>query len=145
MQRRRSIRRIVFLVASMCGGTVVACSNESAPDPSVPQLLAPVAGAILDNGCVPEIDSIVWDFDWSDVAGATEYHLFVRNAGDVFAIINDSTITESSYHLSRATTYTGLTTDWVWWVRARVDGTFHDWGGPRGFNVEDPNTDCPAA
>lgn len=140
MHGRNSVSRIALGLVVVLA--LVACNSESAPDPSVPQLVAPASGAVLDNGCVPGVDSVVWDFDWSDVAGATEYQLYVRNASSVFAMINDSTLTQSSFHFSQDT-YTPNTTDWVWWVRARVDGTFRAWAGPRDFVVEEPNTDCP--
>jgi hypothetical protein len=140
MRGRHSVPRIAVVLVFIA--TVLACNSDSAPDPNVPQLVTPVSGAVLDNGCVPGVDSVVWDFDWADVPGATQYQLYVRNGTSVFAMINDSTLTQSSFHFSQST-YTPNTTDWVWWVRARVGGTFHDWAGPRDFSVEEPNTDCP--
>ena len=46
----------------------------------IPTLVAPTEGTLMDNGRLDGTDSIVWDFDWSDCAEATEYHLYVRNA-----------------------------------------------------------------
>jgi hypothetical protein len=139
------IHRLVSLAAAVTATAIVlSCStNAIAPDPSVPQLLAPVEGAVLDNGCVPGNDSLVWDFDWSDVPGATGYELFVQHQGSAFAEIDDSLITQSSFHYSLVASYTSDLTAWRWWVRAKVNGADHGWGGPVDFSVEAVNTDCP--
>jgi hypothetical protein len=132
--------------ALWCLGAValaIACGDSTNPDPNVPKLLSPAEAEVLDNGCVPDADSIVWNFDWADVPGATAYELFVSNGTGVFSTIDDSTITASNYHFSQANNYTNSTTGWLWWVRAKVDGSFHDWAGPRDFSVEAVNTDCP--
>jgi hypothetical protein len=42
-----------------------------------PTLIYPEDGEILDNGRTDYRDYRIWDFGWSDVAGATGYHLYV--------------------------------------------------------------------
>lgn len=139
------IHRLVSLAAAVTAtAIVVSCNSDAtATDPNVPQLQTPAEGAVLDNGCVQGNDSLVWDFDWSDVPGATEYHLFVQHQGSPFAQIDDSVLTQSSFHYSQVATYTSDLAAWHWWVRAKVDGAFRNWGGPLDFTVEPANTDCP--
>ena len=139
------IHRLVSLAAAVTAtAIVISCSSSTtAPDPNVPQLQSPGEGAVLDNGCVQGNDSLVWDFDWSDVAGATEYHLFVQHQGSPFAQIDDSLITQSSFHYSLVSGYTSDLAAWRWWVRAKVNGVYQNWGGPLDFSVEPSTTDCP--
>src|SRR5262245_58808619 len=64
--------------------------------PRPPTLLSPPDGAVLDNGCNnPRTDSIVWEFDWSDVPGATRYHLIVEHVGATLPAINIFTASSS--------------------------------------------------
>lgn len=136
--------RSTLLLGTLAGAVaLLACNGSTAPDPNVPSLIAPAANAVLDNGCVPNGDSLVWDFDWSDVPGATKYELTVLNTNAIFAEIDDSTLTASSYHYSKVATYTNLTTGWLWWARAYVNGSWQAWAGPRAFSVEAVSTDCP--
>jgi hypothetical protein len=141
MKKTTSLRRLALCAAAV--GAVMSCNSDTSPDPNVPKFVTPAEGAVLDNGCVPNSDSIVWDFSWTAVPNATAYHLYVNNVSSVFATIDDSTLTGTSFHYSRLATYENLTTGWQWWVRAEVNGVFHDWAGPRAFAVEPVNTDCP--
>jgi len=43
-----------------------------------PVLLVPDVAATMDNGCRDRSNGIVWDFFWVPVAGAREYHLWVK-------------------------------------------------------------------
>ena len=49
--------------------------------PCVPSLILPTSGAILDNGCTDRSNGHIWDFDWSDCPGITQYHLYVYRPG----------------------------------------------------------------
>src|SRR4051812_36487060 len=134
----------IIRLASLTGAVIavlIACSDSASPDPFVPQLLSPEAGAMLDNGCPTGSDSIVWNFQWSAVDGATAYELYVSNLTSIFAQIDDSTLTTTSYHYSQPT-FTNSTAGWNWWVRAKVNGEYKNWAGPQSFTVEAANTDC---
>ena len=44
----------------------------------IPKLLSPQPEAVLGNGRSDGRDYIIWDFDWSEVLGASQYQLFVQ-------------------------------------------------------------------
>ena len=56
--------------------TVTTTSSSS----KVPQLISPLPGTVMDN-TGPEwgLHDHVWEFDWSDVPGATRYHIYISN------------------------------------------------------------------
>ena len=62
-----------------------------------PTLLKPAAGATLDNGTIDGSKLLVWEFDWSDVPGATQSHLYVIAAAGAVPMINNPTLTSSSH------------------------------------------------
>jgi hypothetical protein len=64
---------------------------------TTPELISPEAGAVLDNGCLDHSDLIIWDFDWTDVSGATDYNLFVIGANASIPVI-DTEISNSEFH-----------------------------------------------
>jgi Leucine-rich repeat (LRR) protein len=108
-----------------------------------PVLLSPAPGAVLDNGCTLQANSIIWAFDWEDVPGATLYGIFIQKTG--FNALRDlSDLPGSSYQYNSASGYTPDTnlTGWFWRVRAQVNGIWSDWSEERGFVIEPVNTDC---
>ncbi|MEO8433591.1 MAG: hypothetical protein ABI596_01745 [Pyrinomonadaceae bacterium] len=113
--------------------------------PAAPVLISPASGALMDNGCKPKRDGISWDFDWSDVPGATAYHIRVfRNPA--IPLINNTSVVPSAYHYTSGPTDHIINSNlnlWKWMVRAKVHGTWGRWSAPRGFRVEKLNTDCP--
>jgi hypothetical protein len=140
---KQIVRLASLAIAVATTAVVISCNADTAPDPHAPHQLLPTEGSLLDNGCVQGSDSVVWNFDWSDVPGATQYYLYVQHQGTVFALIDDSTLTQSSFHYSQLSGYTNDLLGWQWWVRAKVDGAFGSWAGPLNFTVEAANTDCP--
>ncbi len=127
--------------------TLWACSDSptapaSAPA-SAPALLAPVAEATLDNGCTTGTDRIRWDFDWSDVPGATSYHLYAVGPGAESALINEQPSASSYAFSGRGYIVDRNRLGWRWRVRALVKGTWTPWTAERTFDVEPLNTDCP--
>ena len=112
--------------------------NES----KIPQLLSPRAREVMDNGCTDRSDSIVWDFDWADIPGATEYNLYIKHKGSKYSFVDVDT-TRSSYHYVGRGSYIVNRNrfDWGWKVRAYVDGQWYDYSNTRYFNVEPVNTD----
>jgi hypothetical protein len=112
--------------------------------PPAPTLISPANGAVMDNGCKDRSNGITWDFDWSDVPGATAYHLRVwRNPA--LPVINDMNVPSSSFHYDSPQTYVinSNLNGWRWRVRAKVHGTWGPWSIVRSFRVERLNTDCP--
>ena len=61
-------------ISSECSSSAPAVT---VPGITAPQLISPVAGAMLDNGRTDRQDNIIWDFDWSDVPGASAFSFFV--------------------------------------------------------------------
>jgi hypothetical protein len=119
---------------------------SSAPPmaPPAPILISPASGAVMDNGCHDKSNGITWDFDWSDVPGATAYHLRVWH-NPTLPVVNNMGVPSSSYHDDTPASYiinTNLT-GWRWMVRAKVRGVWGRWSIVRSFRVEKLNTDCP--
>jgi hypothetical protein len=117
---------------------------SSPSPPPAPTLISPANGAVMDNGCKDRSNGITWDFDWSDVPGATAYHLRVwRNPA--LPVINDMGVPASSYHYDSPQTYVinSNLNGWRWMVRAKVHGSWRHWSTVRSFRVERLNTDCP--
>jgi hypothetical protein len=111
--------------------------------PVVPVLISPANGAVMDNGCQNKKNGITWDFDWSDVPGATAYHLRVwRNPS--LPIINNMAIPASQYHYDSPQSFVinSNLNGWRWMVRAKVHGVWGRWSAVRFFRVEKLNIDC---
>ncbi|MBU1750827.1 MAG: hypothetical protein KKA73_24360, partial [Chloroflexi bacterium] len=123
--------------------TVQVTVNAAAPAACVPNLVSPANGATLDNGRTDHLDSMVWDFNWSDCPGATQYHLYVIGSGASVPAVDKDDIAASAYqHSSAGYVPAGNLTGWTWKVRARVGGTWGPWSSTRTFNVEPPDTDA---
>ena len=131
----------LFLISTP---TPLVSSAPTVP-PAAPMLISPVNGAVMDNGCKPKPDGITWDFDWSDVPGATAYHIRVwRNPA--IPLINNNNVPSSSFHYASAPSDHIINTNltgWRWMVRAKVRGAWGPWSIVRWFRVERLNTDCP--
>jgi serine/threonine protein kinase/Flp pilus assembly protein TadD len=98
-----------------------------------PTLVKPAARATLDNGAHDFSKAVVWEFDWSDVPGATQYHLYVTR-GKTLSF--DLKLPSSSYRYE----WKGFVADqnrlgWRWKVRALVNGVWTDWSEERSFDV----------
>lgn len=96
----------------------------------------------MDNGCYNFSDKIEWNFDWSDVSGATRYNLFVKNLAAEHPTIDIEITASEYYHWMFA--YISNLNDWTWKVRAGSDESiWSDWSDERSFTVEPIDTDCP--
>jgi hypothetical protein len=108
-------------------------------------LISPEEGAVLDNGRYDRQDDIVWDFDWSDVPGATKYHLYVKHTGSLYPVINREVYGSSYHHLSEGSYIINSNRfNWKWKVRAFIDDMWSEWSEVRSFDVEPINTDPPS-
>ena len=111
----------------------------------VPELISPVADAVLDNGRVDGSGDVVWNFDWTDCPGLS-YHLLVIGPNAIYPIV-DSLITESSFQRIKCGSFIAgpNRAGWRWRVRA-VDGIIGgtgNWSAEGVFNVEPENVDPP--
>jgi serine/threonine protein kinase/tetratricopeptide (TPR) repeat protein len=127
----------------LCAEAAALLGLEVPPPLQEPPVLAPgptpgkpAGGATLDNGTLDQSKLKVWEFDWSEVAGATQYHLYVIYPTAALPVINNSTLTSSSFRFERAA-YVGVQylRGWRWKVRALVQGVWTDWGEERTFDV----------
>ena len=117
----------------------------SGPDPAlVPELTLPADGGLADNGCsTDESDAIVWDFNWSDVPGATSYELWVKHRSSAAPEVHLTDLSTSSHRVGRIATTDGeFLQGWEWKVRATVNGVAQPWSPVATFSVEPPDTDC---
>jgi hypothetical protein len=133
----------VTLLVLLSGLFTITGSNPPASPPA-PMLISPASGAMLDNGCQDKSNGVTWDFDWSDVPGATAYHIRVwRNPA--IPAINNMGVASSSLHYDSPQTYIANHNrgGWHWMVRAKVGGHWGPWSGQRFFRVERLNADCP--
>jgi formylglycine-generating enzyme required for sulfatase activity len=133
-------RSVFALGVGVLGAWLVA---GSASAQSVPTLLSPAAGAVLDNGCTNGANPRVWNFDWTDCAGAQAYHLRVERTGAAQPEVNLNNLLLSSHTYSNlAWVGNNILTGWTWTVRAKIGGVWGAWSAARPFSVERGNRDC---
>jgi hypothetical protein len=127
--------------------TVVPASPGPLPDhkdakvavrPIPPSLLEPREGAVLCDKGRRENQGKGWDFRWSPVVQAEKYHLCVTGPSDKDPLINNSELTDPSYHCNGIVSPPGAERrGWRWKVRAMVASqTWTDWSPERKFDVQ---------
>lgn len=138
----KELRRLCAEAAALLGLEVPPTLKEPPVLTPGPGLLKPAAGATLDSGTVGGGKHMVWEFDWSDLPGATQYHLYaVGGRGG----IDNPRLTSSTFRFETklyVADHWGL--GYRWKVRALVNGTWTDWSEERTFNVA-PLDDSKAA
>jgi hypothetical protein len=107
---------------------------------TVPQIISPEPGEVMANGGPNWASTAVWNFDWTDVEGATQYHIYIKYPPAKNPVIDLSDITESSFRYAFIGTISSLD-GWTWKVQAMVDGVWSEWSETRTFNVEFVDTD----
>ncbi len=100
-----------------------------------PELVKNATVAAVENGSLDGSQLTVWKFDWSDVPEATQYHLFVTSWTEESWVIDDPTLTSSSFRFESVWRDTGVNYVNQWKVRALVNGTWSDWSEERTFTV----------
>ena len=136
MNRMMALAVAILAVVSACDGIVY-------PDPTIPELIAPAQEAVLDNGCqAPGTDPVVWEFDWSDVEGATEYHLRVEGPNAIYPLIDGTTPLSRLHHVWYGYVAGHNLHNWRWRVRARIDDRWMEWTPEGTFHVEPAIIDC---
>jgi len=129
--------------------TVTVEKNQSATvnaelEKMVPILIAPEDGAVMDNGRSDGKDHIIWWFDWSDVIGATKYHLYVIRPDGHTAIDKDDCNESCWIALFPNIGIVSGLFNWKWKVRAFIDDRWCGWSEVRSFDLEPINTDPPS-
>jgi hypothetical protein len=128
------LRRLCAEAAGLLGVEVPPTLRESPVLTPGPKLLAPAVRATLDPG----VDrSSVWEFDWSDVPGATRYHLYLfRPNPSKATYINDPAITSSACRVKAdRCVHDRADPRRYWKVRALVNGVWSDWSEEGTFTV----------
>jgi hypothetical protein len=123
-------------------GNTIAAAVDDVIQVCIPSQLTPAEAARMDNGCTNRDNGILWEFDWSDCAGAQSYEFYVkqRNAQEP---VDRSGLTTSSFTLlENRIVPEESRTGWFWKVRAQVNGIWGNWSPERNFEVEPVNTDC---
>jgi hypothetical protein len=145
----KELRRLCAEAAALLGLEVPPTLKEPPVLTPGPTLLKPAAGASLDFGRSKYSHlrdmSRIWEFNWSEVPGATQYHLHLfRPDGMIF--INNPTLTSSSCRVEAER----FLVDWVlldrrWKVRALVNGIWTDWSEERTFAIAPLDDSKPAS
>ncbi len=111
--------------------------------PSLVKLISPAPGDVLANGCENFKKPMVWEFRWSEVPRAQQYHIYVIHESARNPVLDKSDIRDTSFAKSDKG-YIPLQNleGWKWKVRPMVGGVWKDWSDEQTFNVEPPNKDC---
>jgi eukaryotic-like serine/threonine-protein kinase len=140
----QELRCLCAEAAVLLGREVPAALKESAKLTPGPKLLGPMSGATLNNGSLDGNKPMVREFDWSDVPGASQYHLYLIGPGAKYPSINLPTLATSEYrHESKAWIANPNRLAWRWKVRALVESVWTEWSEERSFDVaplEDSNS-----
>ena len=97
------------------------------------------AGAFLCYAGIPDIiapksksrlDGPVFEFDWSDCSGATNYNLVIVDPDEVKI---DKELSASSLRYDTAPGPGSSELTWTWKVRAYVDGKWGEWSETQSF------------
>jgi serine/threonine protein kinase/tetratricopeptide (TPR) repeat protein len=134
------LRRLCAEAAALLGLEVPPALKEPPVLTPGPTLVNPADGATLGNGTLDRSKLKVWQFDWSEMAGATRYHLYVTSTTAPLPSVNNSTLTSSSFRFeSSGYVDVQLLRGWRWKVRALVNGVWSDWSEERTFDVAPPD------
>ncbi|HZN35096.1 MAG TPA: tetratricopeptide repeat protein, partial [Pirellulaceae bacterium] len=131
------VRKLCAEAAEVLGLAVPPDLQEPPVLAKGPTLLAPASSGTLPNGTLGAKQPMVWEFDWSDVPGATRYHLSVKAARADAPSVSQSKLAASSYRYeSKSYVPEPNRTGWRWKVRALVDDVWTDWSQEGTFTVE---------
>jgi hypothetical protein len=104
------------------------------------ELIAPASGAVMDNGCSVNMESVDWYFEWTYVPIAQQYELYVESKDGSVLVMDVTTYsTSQSYSCSGCSFYH---TDWIWKIRVMVGGEWQPWSHSQPFTLEPVDTDC---
>ena len=131
----------LFYITLVFSGCVI--DNEDAPiDLTPPQLVKPVIGQLMDNGCVVNRVTVNWDFEWAQKQGAARYHFRLRAQNALVNAVDNENIMSTSYrHVINGYIGSNFTQNWTWQVRAYIRGNWTEWSTGT-FNVKEVDTGC---
>ena len=91
-----------------------------------------------DRGALPNSSggTLSWAFDWTDVAGATEYRIEIVQEDAPRAFLEKAEIGASEFVLTRNGGSLARTEGWSWRVAAKVGGEWTEWSPRARFRVE---------
>jgi hypothetical protein len=137
----RSIATVLTVMVLLFTGCVI--DNEDPPvDLTPPQLLRPLAGQLLDNGCVNNRTTIQWNFSWTPKERATRYHLRLKAQNALVAAVDNENLTGTSYqHVINGYIGSSNLKNWTWQVRAYIRGNWTEWSTGT-FDVKEPDLGC---
>jgi hypothetical protein len=147
LSTEEELRRLCAEAATLLGREVPPTLKEPPVLTPGPTMVKPASGATLDNGTPDGRKAALWEFDWSDVPGATRYHLYVYVAGAraKFPVINNPSLTESSFRTGVGHFADPLRLGWHWKVRALVKDVWSDWSEERTFDLASLDDSKPAS
>jgi len=126
---------------SINSDVTIVVVEEEPEEECIPDLISPLNGAVLDNGCSDHTNLMTWKFDWSDCSSATCYHLYVMGPTATIPAVDNDYITNSNYTREDYSYVNTNRFNWRWKVRAMVNGQWGPWSEERYFDVEPLNTD----
>ena len=124
-------------------GNTVSATADDVIQVCVPTLLTPEEAAVMDNGCGNRENGILWEFDWSECAGAGSYEIYVKQRNQQEPLVDNAGLTTSAFTLlDDRVVPEESRRGWFWKVRAEVNGVLGNWSPERNFDIEPVNTDC---
>lgn len=111
---------------------------RNAESPLMPELVAPLANALLPNGTTDNKTEKIWEFAWKPVTGTTVYELWVGHEGAKSPALSQQLSGTSYRFASRSYVGTPNLNGWNWKVRAKVKGAWQPWSHTSTFNVRPP-------
>ena len=138
-----SLREVLFTLDSV-GNLTYITPNVTTLGFSPQDLLSKPLGMLFENGDREGRRMRMWDFRWSAVPAAVNYHLVVRHLEARQCLINRSDLPNPRY-VDRQTSYIldRYRKGWRWKVRAMVDGEWTDWSEERTFSIGPMQTTSP--
>ncbi len=128
-----------------CEDEICVLCEQECETTTIPELISPEDGALMDNGRYDISDSVDWIFSWSPIAEAKKYNLFVMHTGSINPFVNNLDIDDTTYdnidYDCNGYVPEENRLDWYWRVRAYIDGQWGDWSEVRYFDVEPPDQD----
>lgn len=109
-----------------------------------PNLIYPIAGHIVDNGCSDFSNPKEWNFHWSSLPNATKYHIYSIHPNAQIPVV-DQIVNSNTYNfISYGYVPNTNRFNWSWKVRSGNDADqWSEWSENSYFDVELVDTDCP--
>ena len=86
---------VLFIFLFGCSKDEELASSEN----NLVNLISPVNGAILDNGCKGQSDLTEWYFDWEHLPNAQKYQLYVIGPTARYPVIDNNNIKRQSIYI----------------------------------------------